>query len=321
MMQASKLLARTAWADWSHATIAADASARHYTRLMGPNGATAILMDARSEPREATRAFIDLTGFLRAAHLAAPDILHAEPALGVLVIEDLGPAHFAHWLRNHAQDTRMLYTAAVDVLVALHHIPPPQGLKQLTPEVGAEMIAITAQYYADDADQTALTQAMHAALTRFTPNAQHVALRDFHAENLIWRAQKTGLARVGLLDYQDAVIAPAGYDLMSLLRDPRRDVAPDIVDEMITRFTTGTGQDHTQFTAQCACLSAQRNLRILGVFARLIQQEKKTKYAAFLPRVWQHIMTDLAHPALSELRAVVTKHLPAPQNSTVATYL
>jgi aminoglycoside/choline kinase family phosphotransferase len=153
---------------------------------------------------------------------------------------------------------------------------------------------------------------MTAALSACAPVADRLALRDFHAENLIWRPALAGAARVGLLDFQDAFIAPAGYDLVSLLRDARRDVDPKLVQDMIARFTAGTdvGPD---FPAQFACLGAQRNLRILGVFARLAKQAGKTRYLTLIPRVWRNLMLDLAHPALADLRAVVHDLLPPPQ--------
>ena len=150
-----------------------------------------------------------------------------------------------------------------------------------------------------------------------TPQPDTLALRDYHAENLIWRPELVGLARVGLLDFQDAFVAPLGYDLASLLRDARRDVPDDICAAMVAHFMaeTGAGAD---FPAQLACLGAQRNLRILGVFARLAVEMGKTRYIPMIPRVWAQLQKDLAHPALSDLRAAVSDILPAPDAALLA---
>jgi aminoglycoside/choline kinase family phosphotransferase len=180
----------------------------------------------------------------------------------------------------------------------------------MTPKVGADMIMLTGEHYARR-DLTGLRDTLERALTGFAPNADTLALRDYHAENLIWREAHKATDRVGLLDFQDAFVAPAGYDLASLLRDARRDVPDDIADEMINHFTQKTGADAT-FRTQVACLGVQRNLRILGVFARLSKEMGKTRYLQFIPRVWGNIIADLNDPALAELRQAVLDHIPAP---------
>jgi Predicted phosphotransferase related to Ser/Thr protein kinases len=149
------------------------------------------------------------------------------------------------------------------------------------------------------------------------PTPDTLALRDYHAENLIWRPDLDGLARVGLLDFQDAFVAPLGYDLASLLRDARRDVPDDICAAMVAHFMAATGAG-AEFPAQLACLGAQRNLRILGVFARLATEMGKTRYIPMIPRVWAQLQKDLAHPALSDLRDVVADLLPPPDAALLA---
>jgi aminoglycoside/choline kinase family phosphotransferase len=113
----------------------------------------------------------------------------------------------------------------------------------MDPKIGANMVAITAEWYAKDVDQTNLVAAMKDALSALTAIADTLALRDFHAENLIWRPERNGLDRVGLLDFQDAFLAPAGYDLISLLKDARRDVDPILAQDIISQFSALVGQD------------------------------------------------------------------------------
>jgi aminoglycoside/choline kinase family phosphotransferase len=139
--------------------------------------------------------------------------------------------------------------------------------------------------------------------------------RDYHAQNLIWMPQREGLARVGLIDFQDAVAGSRAYDLVSLLEDARRDVPPAIA-EMATRHylaamrAQGAPVDETAFRHEMAVMAAQRNAKIVGIFARLYKRDGKARYLALLPRVWRHLERDLAHPSLAPLRAWYDRTIP-----------
>lgn len=298
--------------DWARTRLAGDASTRSYQRLTGPGGQTAILMHTPPDQAASLTAFLRIGAHLAGIGLCAPQILRADPGDGLLLIGDLGAQHFAQWLTQHPADAPLLYAAAVDVLIAVQSHDPPPGLTALTPAHAARMISPLIEFYAPDAPLGPLVNSLEQALNRHAPTASHLALRDFHAENLIWRAGKLGTDRVGLLDFQDAVLAPPEYDLVSLLRDARRDVPQDLCDAMIDRFAQAAGRDPAQTRAAFACLGVQRNLRILGIFARLARRDGKTRYLDLIPRVWGHIQTDLQHPALSGIAPLIAKHIPAP---------
>ena len=300
----------TPWHDWQALPLAGDASARRYLRLVGPRGDTAILMDADPAIAGDAAPFVAMAGWLLDNGLTAPRLLHGDLPAGLLLIDDLGTATLAE--AAAATDEDRLYDAAVDVLVALDHLTPPSGLTVMTPDIGAQMVAITAEIY-HACDPAPLMSAVRAALADHVPVADRIALRDYHAENLIWRPDRSGLDRVGLLDFQDAFVAPRGYDLASLLRDIRRTVAPAQVSRQTARFAAATGVDPDKLAAQLATLGAQRNLRILGVFARLARTGKP-RYGLMLPAVWDTLLLDLAHPALTTLRQVVLATLPPPQD-------
>ncbi|WP_394151615.1 aminoglycoside phosphotransferase family protein [Loktanella salsilacus] len=310
MARAAAFVAGTPWQDWTPKPLAGDASNRRYLRLTGPDGDSVILMDADPAKGEAIAPFVTIAEWLCANGLTAPHILRRDTPRGLLLIDDLGPLTIAEVANAVTED--QLYDAAVDVLIALDGKAPPPDLAQMTPDVGADMVAITAQtYYACDA--APLVNAVHAALRANAPDANAMALRDYHSENLIWRPERAGLDRVGLLDFQDAFIAPRGYDLASLLRDIRRPVSPAQVTRQLARFSAATNIEPALFAAQVATLGAQRNLRILGVFARLVANGKP-RYAALLPSVWDALMCDLQHPALHDLQKVVVATLPPPQD-------
>ena len=306
----SDFLTGTRWQNWRVTALAGDASARRYLRLTGPGGDSAILMDADPATGEDTAPFLAIAAWLDDQGLRAPRLLHGDRSRGLLVLEDLGTDTIATAATTVSED--VLYDAAVDVLIRLDGLTPPGGLPVMTPDVGAQMIAITAQNY-HSCDPGPLVSAMKEALQVHAPTADRMALRDYHAENLIWRPDRVGTDRIGLLDFQDAFVAPRGYDLASLLRDIRRTVSPAQVVRQTGRFADALGADRAVIEASFATLGAQRNLRILGVFARLAQNGKP-RYAALLPAVWDALLLDLAHPALTTLRGAVLGSLPPPQD-------
>ena len=147
-----------------------------------------------------------------------------------------------------------------------------------------------------------------AALDAIADSRRVFVHRDYHAQNLMWLPEREGLARVGLIDFQDAVAGSRAYDLISLIEDARRDVSPELA-EIATRALSGamraqgTPLDEDRFRAEMAVMAAQRNAKIVGIFARLYKRDGKPRYLAYLPRVWGYLERDLAHPALAELAA------------------
>jgi aminoglycoside/choline kinase family phosphotransferase len=137
-------------------------------------------------------------------------------------------------------------------------------------------------------------------------------LRDFHAQNLLWLPGRSAPKNVGLLDFQDAMLGHPAYDLISLTTDARRDVSPDIQKMCVDRFVEQLSLDPVQFAREAAICSVQRNLRILMIFARMSLYFKKPHYVDLIPRVWGHLMTDLAHPDLASVAEVITSSIPAP---------
>jgi aminoglycoside/choline kinase family phosphotransferase len=146
-----------------------------------------------------------------------------------------------------------------------------------------------------------------AALARYADGAPVLSLRDYHGDNLIWQPKGQGVARIGLLDFQDAVALPLGYDLASLVDDPRRDVPAPWRAEVIARFALAHDMPLDVAEARIATLSLLRNLRILGIFHRLAGVGGKPQYRGFLPRTGALIDRAVAHPALTALRAPVAE--------------
>ena len=304
----------TDWAGADSALLAGDASNRRYLRLR-KGGATAVLMDAPTERGEDVRPFMRIARYLSGIGLSAPRILAADEAQGFLLLEDLGDDLFARVIPRAPESEAALYTAATDALVHLHRQPLAEGLARYDPPMMADMAALAFDWYAGDTNslrRAAAHAAILAALADHAAEANVLIQRDYHAENLLWLPEREGIARVGLLDFQDAMRGHPAYDLVSLLQDARRDVPPRIERDMIAHYIDASGADAARFDTAYHVLGAQRNLRIIGVFARLCLLNGKAHYIDFIPRVWQYLERDLAHPALAPLAPLITSALPAP---------
>ncbi len=311
-------LAKAGWGAATRKALAGDASNRRYDRLVQPDGATAVLMDAPPDRGEDIRPFVQIADFLSGCGLSAPEILAQDAPLGALLLEDLGDALFARLLPQDPGREPMLYEAAVDLLVHLHRYTPPTLETYDAPRMSS-LAALALEWYAAGSgnavsqdDVAAFRAELETILTLYAAPTGVLIQRDYHAENLLWLPDRQGVARVGLLDFQDAMIGHPAYDLVSLLEDARRDVAPELADAMLARYVTATGADPDRFGAAYAVLGAQRNLRILGVFARLSLHFGKPAYVDLIPRVWGHLQNDLAHPALATLGPIVARALPPP---------
>lgn len=317
------------WGAAARRPLAGDASARRYERVR--RGADiAILMDMPPESGLDARPFLAVTAWLRAGGFSAPEILGADPARGLVLLEDLGDGLFATLCASDPAAAPALYAAAIEALAALQRrappgddvgwTPPPYDMAFLMREV-----RLVPEWYVPAATGAPLPDELaaaydalaEAALVRVA-SARTPVLRDYHAENLLWLPDRAGKARVGLLDYQDMLLGHPAYDLASLVTDARRDIDPGLRAAMTERYVALTGGDREAVAADVALLAVQRNLKILGLFTRLCRRDGKPRYLGYLPRVWGYLTADLAHPALAPLAAFVAAHVPAPTPEVLA---
>jgi aminoglycoside/choline kinase family phosphotransferase len=268
-------------------------------------------MDA-PPPQEDVRPFVQVDGLLRGRGYSAPEILAADTEAGLLLLEDLGDDLFTACL-DAGGDEGSLYGLAVDFLVDVFHWGEARDLPRYSDEVFADEAELFLDWYlplatgrpADPAAALEYRAAWRKLANRMRCGPDVLVLRDFHAANLIHLPDRHGLARLGLLDFQDARAGPPAYDLVSLLEDARRDVPPELASAMVDRYLAGTGLAREPFLTSYAVLGAQRNVRILGVFARLWRRDGKSRYLSLLPRVWGLVERDLAHPALGGMKALI----------------
>jgi N-acetylmuramate 1-kinase len=290
-----------------------DASFRRYFRVR-KGGANAMLMDA-PPPHEDPGPFLLVGKWLCAHGMRAPAIYAERPERGLVLIEDFGNDRMRDWLDAHPEGEEAVYARAIDALVALHARPPgPFAAYDMA--VYQREAALFVEWYCPamklGVDAEGWRAAWEAALAPMLPRQDPgvTVLRDYHAENImLLGANEEGGGAQGLIDFQDALVGHPAYDLVSLLQDARRDVDPGLERRMLDRYLAQVGAEG-HFEADYARLGAQRNAKIVGIFARLWLRDGKPRYLGMIPRVWAAIERDLAHPALAPVAEWFAVNIP-----------
>ena len=340
----ANFLASGSWHDATRRFLEGDASSRRYEQL-DRAAQRAILMDMPARPdgppvkdglpysaiahlAEDISAVVAVNGELVARGFSAPRVLAFDVARGLAVIEDLGPSQYGRMIASGA-DMRAPMLEAVAVLAAIagqtwparvrldngrdHAVPPYDMRAQL---IEADLLP---SWFWPYLHGTAVPRDIRAefeslwgtVLPQSVAEAPVWTLRDFHSPNLIWKPEREGLARVGLIDTQDCVLGHPAYDLASLLQDARTDIDFPWADELFAHYRSlRPGIDHAAFASAYAILGAQRATKILGIFARLSQRDGKPGYLRHMPRVSRYLERNLAHPVLAPLKRWYDKHLP-----------
>ena len=325
-----------------------DASIRSYARLIRDDGVV-ILMNFPRRPdgpalydgksysaavhlAEDVKPFVAIANGLRQRGFSAPAIRYADLDSGFLITEDFGSAGFIEG--DPPRPILERYEVATDLLAVLHHATLPETLP-LTPQLNYPIpdfdteallveIGLMLEWYLPDrgaqvSDEMRFefTAIWRALLEKPAAAPKTWVLRDYHSPNLIWLGERAGILRVGIIDFQDAVRGPAAYDLVSLLQDARTDVPEGLELALLTRYikarrTSDRKFDPAAFAEHYAIMSAQRNTRLLGTFARLNRRDGKPQYLRHQPRIWTYLTRSLAHPALSPVREWYAANVPPP---------
>jgi len=273
-------------------------------------------------------AFVAVASYLKGRGFSAPSVVAFDAPNGLALLEDLGDGLYANLIADGA-DPLPLYEAAVDLQVALHAEAPPavlqaQGARwalsaydDLALKTYTELFLDWWPRYAGlppfSDDAKAEWETLVAPIRQIAENNAVVfAHRDFHAENLLWLPDRKGLARVGLLDFQDAVKAHPAWDLLHLLQDARRDVPPELEAAMLERYLAARPDlDRQIFLKDYRALAALNAARILGpIFARQVVLFGRPKYIAFMPRTWRYLERNLNHPDLAGLKRWFDRWIP-----------
>ncbi len=316
----NRFLAAQGWGQAKRSPLAGDASFRRYERIV-EGTRRAVLMDA-PPTHENVRPYVAVATILRNAGYSAPEIYAQDIANGLLLIEDLGDDTYTRVLARDPGKEHDLYALAVDLLADLHR-RDTESVTSGIPDYDDERLLTEASLLVDwylpamrrEPTAPALRQEYRDLWRSLFPIIRKIpdtlVLRDYHVDNLMWLPPRPGIQSVGLLDFQDAVKGSPAYDLVSLLEDARRDIAPALVAEMKARYLGAFKTlDRDAFGAAYAVLGAQRNAKIIGIFTRLAVRDKKPVYLGHIPRVWRLLEGDLEHPVLRPVADWLSRHIP-----------
>ncbi len=317
-----------------------DASMRAYETVRpSGGGAEIILMNAPRRPdgppvrdgkpysriahlAESVVPFVAIARLLRGRGFRAPEIFAPDLDQGLLLIEDLG--------RDGVLDTGGFpiaerYLAAAELLAEMHaqqwpaEVEAAPGILHAVPFYDRGALTIEVELLIDwyvehvrgtppsDAERRDFTAAWGAVLPVLETSDRTLVLRDYHSPNIIWRGDETGSDRIGLIDFQDAVIGPTAYDVASLAQDARVTIDPELETAIVERYLTTRRAleafDETAFLRDYAIMAAQRNTKILGIFVRLSRRDGKPGYLRHMPRLWSYLARVIDHPALAPVAA------------------
>lgn len=341
-----RFLSKYSYQDAERTRLAGDASTRSYERLT-KGGRVVMLMNSPRRPdgppvrdgkpysaiahlAEDVVPFVAMAQGLRAYGLSAPEIYHSDLENGFLILEDFGNELVVEGTPPLPIEER--YGLAAEFLAMLHQqhlptaLPVVPGITYEIPPYDIDVFLIEAELLLDwfipragasiasgarDAFVALWREALEPALN--TPPTW--VMRDYHSPNLIWLPEREDIQRIGLLDFQDALIGPPAYDLASLAQDARVDVPEALELSLLGRYTKVRREadpdfDAGAFVALYATMAAQRATKILGIFARLEKRDGKPQYLRHMPRVWGYLQRSLAHPALAALATWYKLYVP-----------
>ena len=343
-----QFLNEAGYADATRQRMVGDASTRSYARLVRDDGVVILMNSPRRADgppiydgksysavvhlAEDVKPFVAIAGGLRERGFSTPVIHHTDLDNGFLITEDFGSAGFVEG--DPARPIVERYHVAADMLAALHRVvlpfilPLAPGLTYAIPTFDTDALLVEAglmlEWYLPDRGvepthkmRDEFVTMWRDLLSKPAAAARTWVIRDFHSPNLIWLDQRSGIAKVGIIDFQDAVLGPAAYDLVSLAQDARIDVPEQLELALLVRYIKARRAaddtfDPASFAALYAIMSAQRNTRLLGTFARLNRRDGKPQYLRHQPRLWTYLNRSLAHPLLAPVRAWYSAHVPPP---------
>ncbi len=336
-------LSAAGWGEAARRYFTGDASARSY-EIVTLGGERRVLMnsprlvlgppvrDGRpyaliAHTAQTVAAFVAIDRALAARGVSVPDIFAADLDGGFLLIGHLGSGNF---LDAEGRPLAERYAAAAQLLAAMHgsgweaDLEAAPGMVHRVPAFDRDAMMIEVELLLDwyvpyatgrpagESMRAGFRAAWNAMLDRLDRAENSIVLRDFHSPNIIWRAERSGHDRLGIIDFQDALIGPSAYDVASLAMDARVTVPSEIerttVDAYVAARKAAGAFDEEAFAEAYAIMAAQRNSKILGIFVRLNERDGKPAYLRHLPRIRDYLERAMAHPSLAELRALYVRN-------------
>ena len=332
-------LARAGHGDATRDPMAGDASARGYETIETSAG-TLLLMDSPAMPdgppvrgtlpysrvahlAENVRPFVAVATALRSNGLHAPAIVAADFDAGLLLTEHLGCGSILH---ADGRPNRERYLAVAEALATIHdrrwpaEFPlegaPPHRVPEFDRGAMTIEVELTLDWAfprlvgrrADEGERAEFHSAWDEAFDGLRGVETSLVLRDVQAPNIVWQHGREGLDRVGLIDFQDALVGPAAYDVASLAQDARVTIPPDLEAELKSHYSSARAAVDPRFERAYAIMAAQRATKVFGLWVRLDERDGKPQYLCHAPRTRAYLGRVLHDPALAAVRAWFEKH-------------
>ncbi|MCO6187981.1 tRNA (adenosine(37)-N6)-threonylcarbamoyltransferase complex ATPase subunit type 1 TsaE [Rhizobium sp. L1K21] len=337
-------LEKTGHAGASRRFLTGDTSFRAYERITDQNGEKFVLMDSPARSNgppirdgkpysqlvhlaEDVRPFIAVGRYLKSLGLSAPEIFEADQENGILLIEDLGCDGV---LDDEGKPIAERYQKAVLCLADFHRVPAPASLpidersEHIVPHFDRAALSYEVELLLDwhlpwkrdggavgDGERKAYLDIWQNLFDQLGHTEQALILRDYHSPNLLWLKEREGLGKVGIIDFQDAIIGPSAYDVVSLVQDARVTVERPLMDALLEDYLSAREAqgpfDRVAFMKTWAIMSAQRACRLNGLWVRLMQRDHLPAYMRHMPRTLWHLQVACEHEALAPLKAWLIK--------------
>jgi N-acetylmuramate 1-kinase len=289
-----------------------DASSRKYYRIQ--NNKNILLMDSISLENK-NHEFIKVSKYLKKIGLSSPEIVVTDHKNGLFLIEDFGDLTFNKAIKNNINE-ELLYTNAVECLSQIHSRTPPIYIPKYSQQYLINEVNLFTEWYPKEFNiqlNTKSQQEWEVAWNEAFKNLSNnkLVLRDFHADNLFWLPKRKKSERVGLIDFQDALIGNKAYDISSLLEDVRRDVSEETKNICIKKFINlNKIKNKKKFIKDYFILTAQRNAKIVGIFIRLARRDKKISYLKLVNKAMRIFINSAKKADLKEILRWVHNNIP-----------
>jgi aminoglycoside/choline kinase family phosphotransferase len=325
------------------APLAGDASNRRYFRLYlagGPPHSLVLMQLAspeafkQSEEAASPNAsvvtelpFVNILNHLLKADVPVPTLHYYDEAAGLLYLEDLGDVTLASASQEGTSpDTASLYQEAVDTLIRLHlkaTFPPDSNCVAFGRTFDLPLLMWEFEHFIEfgierragimlpEKEGGALRSEMRKIGELLAAQPRVFTHRDYHSRNLMVLAE-----RLRVIDFQDALMGPASYDLASLLRDSYLSLPEELIEELVVRYLEGRAKagaplDRMQFMRLFDMTSIQRNLKAAGRFVYIHLEKNNDRYLQFIPRTLANVKHNLMrYPALRPLHKALMSHVP-----------
>jgi aminoglycoside/choline kinase family phosphotransferase len=309
-LELAAFLDQAGWGDAQAEPVSAGFSSRRYARLHRSDGRTAILMDA--DANQKTQEFVMIAALLRGLKINAPEIFDADVEHGLVLMEDFGGRHVGD-LIDAGAPKEQFYFRATDILVSLHRDLHLETVTSLAlPSYAPSVLAVQAGFFLDayfpyvmkreaaEEERDAFAAAWKAVMHPLEGMQKVLVLRDFMANNLMDLPN----GAIGVLDFQDAGLGCAAYDIASLCEETRRDGGGAMMSDIVSYYLSKQSNPlpHKELLRACVIMSAQRHTRFMNTIVLMATRKGYREALNYLPRIRRHLKNILQDPYLLPVR-------------------